>query len=167
MPRFLCVLFQIHTISDVAPIHLDLLWTVPWLHLYVYIRQVLCHLWYTNTCFGSRQRSYTVWWKFPELKPTDMHSVSPVWRMVVIYYLVCSRLLHCKRIFPNSKGKHIVYLQMFVDQYLLNDMWQILINNIKIRMNVRCAEMTSNEITNLTTMLVEVQNDKTFYEKNM
>ena len=34
-------------------------------------------------------------------------------------------------------------------------------------MNVRCAEMTSNEITNLTTMLVEVQNDKTFYEKNM
>ena len=80
-----------------------------------------------------------------------MHSVSPVWRMVVIYYLVCSRLLHCKRIFPNSKEKNIAYLQMSVDQYLINDMRQIVINNIKIHMNVRCAE-----IANLT-MLVEVQ----------
>ena len=95
-----------------------------------------------------------------------MHSVSPVWRMVVIYYLVCSRLLHCKRIFPNSKEKNIAYLQMSVDYYLLNDMRQILINNIKIHMNVRCAEMTSSEIENLT-MLVEVRNAKTFYQKNM
>ena len=97
-------------------------------------------------------------------KPTDMHSVSPVWRIVAIYYLVCSRLLHCKRIFPNSKEKNIVYLQMFVDQYLLNDMRQILINNIKMHMNVSCAEMTSSEIANLT-MLVEVRNAKTFYKK--
>ena len=95
-----------------------------------------------------------------------MHSVSPVWRMVVIYYLVCSRLLHCKRIFPNSKENNIAYLQMSVDYYLLNDMRQILINNIKIHMNVRCAEMTSSEIENLT-MLVEVRNAKTFYQKNM
>ena len=101
-----------------------------------------------------------------ELKPTDMHSASPVWRMVVIYYLVCSCLLHCKRIFPNSKEKNVAYLQMSVDQYLLNDMRQILINNIKIHMNVRCAEMMSSEIANLT-ILVEVQNAKTFYEKNM
>ena len=95
-----------------------------------------------------------------------MHSASPVWRMVAIYYLVCSRLLHCKRIFPNSKEKNIAYLQMFVDQYLLNDMQQILINNIKLHMNVRCVEMTSNEIANLT-MLVEVRNAKTLYKKNM
>ena len=52
---------------------------------------------------------------------------------------------------------------MSVDQYLLNDMRQIPINNIKIHMNVRCAEMTSCKIANLT-MLVEVQNDKTFYQ---
>jgi len=55
---------------------------------------------------------------------------------------------------------------MFVDQYLLNDMRQILINNIKLHMNVRCVEMTSNEIANLT-MLVEVRNAKTLYKKNM
>jgi hypothetical protein len=55
---------------------------------------------------------------------------------------------------------------MSVDYYLLNDMRQILINNIKIHMNVRCAEMTSSEIENLT-MLVEVRNAKTFYQKNM
>jgi hypothetical protein len=55
---------------------------------------------------------------------------------------------------------------MSVDQYQLNDMRQILINNIKIHINVRCAEMTSSEIANLT-ILVEVQNVKTFYEKNM
>jgi hypothetical protein len=30
----------------------------------------------------------------------------------------------------------------------------------------RCAEMTSSEIANLT-MLVEVRNAKTFYQKNM
>jgi hypothetical protein len=35
-----------------------------------------------------------------------------------------------------------------------------------IHMNVRCAEMMSSEIANLT-ILVEVQNAKTFYEKNM
>jgi hypothetical protein len=72
-------------------------------------------------------------------------------------------LLHCKRIFPNSKEKNIAYLQMSVDQYLLNDMRQILINNIKIHtcMNVRCAEITSSEIANLA-MLVEVQNAKNF-----
>jgi hypothetical protein len=95
-----------------------------------------------------------------------MHSVSPVWWIVAIYYLVCFRLLHCTRIFPNSKEKNIAYLQMSVDQFLLNDMRQILINNIKIYMNVRCAEMTSSEIENLT-MLVEVRNAKTFYQKNM
>ena len=55
---------------------------------------------------------------------------------------------------------------MSVDHYIFNDKRQILINNIKIHMNVRCAEMTSSEIANLT-MLVEVQNVKTFYEKNM
>ena len=101
-----------------------------------------------------------------ELKPTDMHSVSPVWRMVVIYYLVCSRLLHCKRIFPNSKKNNIAYLQMSVDQYIFNDKRQILINNIKIHMHVYSADMTSSEIENLT-MLVEVKNFKTFHKKNM
>jgi hypothetical protein len=55
---------------------------------------------------------------------------------------------------------------MSVDHYIFNDKRQILINNIKIHMNVRCAEMTSSEIANLT-ILVEVQNVKTFYEKNM
>ena len=55
---------------------------------------------------------------------------------------------------------------MSVDQYLLNDMRKILINNIKIHMNVRCGEMTNSEIANLT-MLVEVRNVKTFYQKNM
>ena len=44
-------------------------------------------------------------------------------------------------------------------------MRKIQINNIKIHMNVRCAEMTSSEITTLT-ILVEVQNVKTFYKKN-
>ena len=33
-------------------------------------------------------------------------------------------------------------------------------------MNVRCAEMTSSEIANLA-MLVEVQNAKTLFKKNM
>jgi hypothetical protein len=61
MPRFLCVLFQINTITDIAPVHLNLLWNVPWLHLYVDNMQVLCHLWYTNKYLGSRQRSYTVY----------------------------------------------------------------------------------------------------------
>ena len=55
---------------------------------------------------------------------------------------------------------------MCADHYIFNDKRQILIHNIKIHMNVRCAEMTSSEITNLT-MLVEVQNVKTFYKKNM
>ena len=73
-----------------------------------------------------------------EHKLTDMHSISPVWRMVVVYYLVCSRLLHCKRIFPNSKENNIAYLQMSVDQYLLNDIRQILINNIKIHRYHTC-----------------------------
>ena len=95
-----------------------------------------------------------------------MHSVSPVWRIIVIYYLVSFRLLHCTRIFPNSKEKNIAYVQISVDQYLLNDMQQILINNIKIYMNVGCAEMKSSEIANVT-MLVEVRNAKTFYQKNM
>ena len=89
-----------------------------------------------------------------------------MWMIVVIYYLICSRLLHCKRIYPNSKEKNIAYLQMCADHYMFNDMRKILINNIKIHMNIRCAEMTSREITNLT-ILVELQNVKTFYEKNM
>ena len=55
---------------------------------------------------------------------------------------------------------------MSVDQYIFNDMRQILLKNIKIRMNVRCAEISSSEIANLT-MLVEVRNAKTFYQKNM
>ena len=55
---------------------------------------------------------------------------------------------------------------MSVDQYIVNDMQQILINNIKIHINVRCAEMTSSEIADLA-MLVEVQHAKTFYKKNM
>ena len=95
-----------------------------------------------------------------------MRSVSPVWRIVVIYYLVCSRLVDCTRIFPYSKEKNIAYLQMSADHYKFNDKRQILINNIKIHMNVRCAEMTSSEIANLT-MLVDVRNAKTFYQKNM
>ena len=83
-----------------------------------------------------------------------------------MYFLVCSRLLHCKRIFPNSKEQNITYLQMSVDQYLLNDMRQIVINSIKIHFNVRCVELTSSEIASLT-MLVEVRNAKTLYQKNM
>jgi len=55
---------------------------------------------------------------------------------------------------------------MCADHYMFNDMRKILINNIKIHMNVRCAEMTSSEIANLT-ILVEVQNVKTFYKNNM
>ena len=55
---------------------------------------------------------------------------------------------------------------MCADHYMFNDMRKILINNIKMHMNVRCAEMTSREITNLT-ILVEPQNVKTFYEKNI
>ena len=54
---------------------------------------------------------------------------------------------------------------MSVDQYIFNDMRQILTNNIKIHMNVGCAEMTSSEIANLT-MLVEVRNIKNFHRKN-
>ena len=55
---------------------------------------------------------------------------------------------------------------MSVDQYLLNDMRQIVINSIKIHFNVRCVELTSSEIASLT-MLVEVRNAKTLYQKNM
>ena len=55
---------------------------------------------------------------------------------------------------------------MSVDHYMLTDMRKILINNIKIHMNVRCAEMTSSGIANLT-ILGEVQNVKTFFRKNM
>jgi hypothetical protein len=120
----------------------------------------IIHCIYIYTIYICWTQYSGYWWKLTELKPTDLHSVSPLWRIVVIYYLVCSRLLHCKRIFPNSKEKNIAYLQMFVDQYLLNDMRQILTNNIKIHMNVGCAEMTSSEIANLT-MLVEVRNAKT------
>ena len=104
--------------------------------------------------------------KVPKAQTHWHAQCSPVWRIVAIYYLVCSRLLHCKRNFLNSKEKNIAYLQMSVDHYIFNDKRQILINNIKIHMNVRCAEMTSSEIANLT-ILVEVQNVKTFYEKNM
>jgi hypothetical protein len=55
---------------------------------------------------------------------------------------------------------------MSVDHYMLNNMRKILINNIKIHINVCCAEMTSGEIANLT-ILCEVQNVKTFFRKNM
>ena len=55
---------------------------------------------------------------------------------------------------------------MSADHYMFKVMRQILINNIKIHMNVRCAEMTCCEIANLT-ILVEVQNVKTFYKNNM
>ena len=85
--------------------------------------------------------------------------------ILVIYYLICSRLLYYKQIFPNSKEKTIAYLQMCADHYMFNDIQKILINNIKIHINVRCAEMRSSDIANLT-ILVEVQNVKTFYKKN-
>jgi DNA-directed RNA polymerase subunit L len=55
---------------------------------------------------------------------------------------------------------------MSVDHYIFNVMRQILINNIKIHMNVYSVDMRSSEIANLT-ILVEVQNVKTFYQKNM
>ena len=55
---------------------------------------------------------------------------------------------------------------MSVNHYIFNDMRQILINKIKIHMNVYSADMRSSEIANLT-ILVEVQNVKTFYQKNM
>ena len=57
MPRFLYVLFQIYTNTEVAPVHLNLLWTNPRLNLYVCNMQVVCHLWYTSIFLGSRERS--------------------------------------------------------------------------------------------------------------
>jgi DNA-directed RNA polymerase subunit L len=126
----------------------------------------IIHWIYINYLYLLNTIQWILGWKFPELKPTDLHSVSPVWRIVVIYYLICSRLLHWKWISPNSKEKNIVFLQMSVDHYIFNDMRQILVKNIKIHMNVYSADMMSSEIVNLT-ILVEVQNVKTFYQNNM
>ena len=53
---------------------------------------------------------------------------------------------------------------MSVDHYIFNDMRQILINNIKMNINIYSADMMSSDIVNLT-ILVEVQNVKTFYQK--
>jgi hypothetical protein len=85
------------------------------------------------------------WWQFPELKSTDLHSVSPVWRIIVIYYLMCPRLLHCKRIFLNSKEKNIAYGCVLIIIYLMicDKYWSTISKYI---MNVRCPEMTSREI---------------------
>ena len=55
---------------------------------------------------------------------------------------------------------------LLLEKILITDMRKILINNIKIHMNVHCAEMTSSGIANLT-ILGEVQNVKTFFRKNM
>jgi hypothetical protein len=77
----------------------------------------------------------TIQWILVNVPKTQNHRPAqcfPGVEEVVIYYLVCSRLLHCKRIFPNSKEKNVAYLQMSVDHYIFNDMQQILINNIKI-----------------------------------
>jgi hypothetical protein len=146
-----------------------LLWTVPWLNLYVDNVWVHGNDQTLYICINYLYLLNTIQWilvKVPRAQTHRHAQCFPVWRIVVIYYLVCFRLLHCTWIFPNSKEKHIAYVQISVDQYLLNDMQQILINNIKIYMNVRCAAMTSSKIANLT-MLVEIRNAKTFYQKNM
>jgi hypothetical protein len=77
----------------------------------------------------------TIQWILVKVPRTQTHRHAqcfPGVGEVVIYYLVCSRLLHCKRIFPNSKEKNIAYLQMSVDHYIFYDMQRILINYIKI-----------------------------------
>ena len=145
-----------------------LLWTVPWLNLYVdnvwvhgndqtlyiYINYIFVehNTVDTGESFqSSNPQTYTV---FPCVEDS----------CYILFSLFSLASLH--RIFPNSKEKNSAYVQISVDQYLLNDMQQILINNIKMYMNVRCAAMTSSKIANLT-MLVEIRNAKTFYQKNM
>ena len=101
LPRFLCVLFQIYTITEVTPMHINTLWIVPRLNFNVCNMQVVCHLWYTNTFLGSRERScylyllHAIHWILGKVPRAQSHS--PAQRLrgmedscyILHLYLIC------------------------------------------------------------------------------